>query len=55
MESTTNLTPVATKYLQAIETLALMGHVRQVDVAKYLKVRPLTCFESVLRLRQVKF
>lgn len=52
MGSVNKLTPVATKYLQAIETLALEGSVRQVDVAKYLKVRPSTCFESVLRLMQ---
>ncbi len=50
MGSTLNLTPVATKYLQAIETLAAEGPVRQVDVAKHLKVSPSTCFESVLRL-----
>jgi len=50
-----NLTPVATKYLQAIETLSLEGPARQVDVAKYLKVRPSTCFESVLRLMKKRY
>ncbi|NCP67296.1 metal-dependent transcriptional regulator [bacterium] len=52
MGNNKNLTPVATKYLQVIEALAQQGSVRQVDVAKYLKVRPSTCFESVLRLMQ---
>lgn len=52
MEPTKKLTPAATKYLQTIETLASTGTVRQIDVAKYLKVRPSTCFKSVLRLMQ---
>lgn len=45
------LSHTATRYLQAINTLAQAGDkVRQVAVAKHLDVRPSTCFESILRL-----
>ncbi len=50
MESQKALTHTATKYLKAINTLTIQGDVRQIDVAKYLKVSPSTCFESILRL-----
>lgn len=45
------LTHAATKYLQTVSILqAQEGGVRQIMVAKYLEVRPSTCFESILRL-----
>lgn len=49
--SKTPLTHIATKYLQAVKVLQDQeGDVRQIMVAKYLDVRPSTCFESILRL-----
>ncbi len=50
MGSQKTLTHTATKYLQAIDTLQTTGKVHQIDVAKYLKVSPSSCFESILRL-----
>ena len=52
MGSQKTLTHTATKYLKAIDALQAKGGVRQIDVAKHLKVSPSTCFESVLRLIQ---
>jgi Mn-dependent DtxR family transcriptional regulator len=51
MNPQTSLTPTAKKYLQAISWLQKeTPSVRQVQVARYLKVSPSSCFESVLRL-----
>ena len=54
--SASSLSHKATQYLQTIHQLAQNGQeVRQITVARQLKVSPSTCFEGVLRLMKKKY